>query len=394
MNYILAIFIFALGSHYSYSTTPKEDILKELQTLYPHLSSTQLNEKIKTSSNVFKFFRSFVPYFYKTAKDLQIGKDSQDPLNSISHEMGWCVGDAHLENFGSVVDQKNFIEFRANDIDDSARCPLFLDLLRFLVSYTLIDEKFDESFLNDVLESYKKGLNAKEYKFSKVTLELLNEAGDKKLEAPKHMLEEDDRLYRTSPDQEVDLELRNQILAIIENSLGEKLEFVDIIKYVPSSGGSSHLLRYRILVKFPSNSNLLPENAPKQQLLELKTLAIPGVFPVLEGELPKSSDRIKESLTLIRGAHASPILRVLEINQCDMLLRPRWAAEINIEIKGLSKDEIKALIVDEAYTLGRIHSLSASENFISQVTKSQTISWQIPQLKLSDKITKSFKLLK
>lgn len=394
MKYFLALFIFAIGSHYSHSNNPKDNLIKELQELYPHLNSTQLNEKIKTSSNVFKFFRSFVPYFYKTAKDLQIGKDSQDPLNSISQEMGWCVGDAHIENFGSVVDQKKLIEFRANDIDDSARCPLFLDFLRFLVSYTFFDEKLDESFLVDILESYKKGLNVKEHKYSKVTLELLKEAGDKKLEAPKHMLEDEDRLYRTSPDQEVDLELRNQILATIESSLGEKLEFIDIIKYTPSGGGSSHLLRYRILVKFPSNSNLLPENSPSQQLLELKTLAIPGVFPVLEGELPKSSDRIKESLALIRGAHASPLLRVLEFNQCEMLLRPRWAAEIGVEIKGLSKDEYKNLLMDEAYTLGSIHSLNASENYIKQVSKSQAISWQTPQLKLRDKITKSFKLLK
>jgi hypothetical protein len=394
MKYFLAFFIFGLGSQFSYSTTPKEDLLKEFEALYPHLSSTQLNDKINNSTNVFKFFRSFVPFFYKTAKDLQIGNDKQDSLNPIHQEMGWCVGDAHLENFGSVVDQNKLIEFRANDIDDSSLCPLYLDFLRFLVSYTLIDEKLDESFLSDVLEAYKNALNDKEHKFSKLTQELLKEAANKKLEAPKHMLEDHDRLYRTSPEQEVDLEQRNLILSIIETSLGEKLEFVDIIKYIPNSGGSSHLLRYRILVKFPSHSNLLPENSPTQQLLELKSLALPGVFPVVDGEIPKASERIKKSLSIIKGKLASPIFRVLEINQCEMLLRPRWAAEIGVEIKSLSKTEIKDLIIDEAYTLGRIHSLSASENYISQVSKSQAKSWQTSQSKLKDKITSSYKLLK
>ena len=90
--------------------------------------------KLDASANTFHFTRSFVDYYYaiiaKNTAQLNIAK-------AASSFTGWCVGDAHPENFGILLQNNSKSLFSMNDMDDFGPCPLAYDFLRLLVSSRL-----------------------------------------------------------------------------------------------------------------------------------------------------------------------------------------------------------------------------------------------------------------
>jgi len=73
-----------------------------------------------------------------------------------------CVGDAHVENFGTWIDADGRRVWGANDFDEAAVMPYVLDLIRLLVSARLASEIEVDAPLaaRAILAGYKQGLKA------------------------------------------------------------------------------------------------------------------------------------------------------------------------------------------------------------------------------------------
>ena len=73
----------------------------------------------------FVFLRATCHLFYeRVAPDLHA---MQAPLT-------WCMGDMHLENFGSYKGDNRLAYFDLNDFDEAVLAPTHWDLIRFLTS--------------------------------------------------------------------------------------------------------------------------------------------------------------------------------------------------------------------------------------------------------------------
>lgn len=76
-------------------------------------------------SSPFVFLRATCHLFYQRAAE---------GLNQLDVPLGWCMGDLHLENFGSYKGDNRLAYFDLNDFDEAVLAPVSWDLLRFLAS--------------------------------------------------------------------------------------------------------------------------------------------------------------------------------------------------------------------------------------------------------------------
>ena len=129
-------------AHHLFPGLEKRKRLKKyLRGLYPGLTNRDFERKLKVKVKGvaglkhFRFFRTFVVYFFDLLHRLKSDPGFPD-LSSVEKPMGWCVGDAHLENFGTIWREtpggEARVDFTMNDPDDGGPCPLYADLLRFL----------------------------------------------------------------------------------------------------------------------------------------------------------------------------------------------------------------------------------------------------------------------
>ena len=111
--------------------------------------------KVDESEDSFHFLRSFAGYYYgiiaKNTNSINIAKNA-------GNIGGWCVGDAHPENFGILIQKDDSNIFTMNDIDDSGPCPVAFDLLRLVVSSRLYMPAINTQ---DIIKFYTAGLNGK-----------------------------------------------------------------------------------------------------------------------------------------------------------------------------------------------------------------------------------------
>jgi len=78
---------------------------------------------MRTSS--FIFLRATCHLFYE-----RVAAD----LHALSMPLTWCMGDMHLENFGSYKGDNRLAYFDLNDFDEAVLAPTCWDLIRFLTS--------------------------------------------------------------------------------------------------------------------------------------------------------------------------------------------------------------------------------------------------------------------
>jgi len=73
-----------------------------------------------------------------------------------------CVGDAHVENFGTWIDADGRRVWGANDFDEAAAMPYVLDLIRLLVSARMAPDLGVDASLaaRAILAGYKEGLKS------------------------------------------------------------------------------------------------------------------------------------------------------------------------------------------------------------------------------------------
>jgi hypothetical protein len=329
--------------------------------------------KVDASNDSFHFLRSFVGYFYGV-----IAKNSSvlNITTKTSRTAGWCVGDAHAENFGILFQENLTLIFSINDLDDAGPCPVAFDLLRFMVSSKLYISNISNE---NILIAYKEGIQGNAIDIPLAIISLSDRALRKGIAINPSKLE-GGKLKRDSRASEVGLNLRKSIESLIG------LNILDIIATSKIGGGSGGLQRYEILVT-NSNSEMI--------LLELKELVEPSIAIVKTAQIPAQNQRIKKALTITQGYNYSHYYKVLTVNGKEMLLRPKFAGNKGIELSENSEKENEEIMLFEAYVLGRIHASSVNvKNYLTDLERMKASDWEADSDNLVQLFQKKYKLLR
>lgn len=338
------------------------------------------SDKVKAAPDSFHFLRSFVDFFYLVFKK----NEGDFNLKRISDFQGWCVGDAHSENFGVLLLENQSPLFTMNDIDDSGPCPVGLDLFRLMVSSRLYDEKIK---LDDLKDAYLAGLKKDGFKVPESILQMISKAQKKGIvPSDKKVLE--NKIIRDSQVKELsDGEFAGikRALNTYEHVLDPKFQILDALSTSKIGGGSGGLLRYEVLIK-NGNSNLH---------LEFKEMVQPSVYPVSEN-IPSAGQRVNNSILFNQGLGASRLYKVVEINGKSFFIRPRFAGNVGVTLEKQSTSDNREIIQYEAYSLGLIHSRSIHDlnRWIDKVDSLKKSEWESDVSDMVDFFKKKYKSLK
>lgn len=336
--------------------------------------------KVNASADTFHFLRSFVDYFYdliaKNPNSLHIAKKA----GSIG---GWCVGDAHAENFGILLEDNGQAVFTMNDMDDSGPCPVAYDLFRLLVSSRLYMPNINTQ---KIINSYLDGLNGKSASFpdsiKSMTKDALNSG---------FIIESKDlngwAFKRKNSMSEVDSTLKVQISTLIESQYtNENLKVLDIVGKAKVGGGSGGLQRYEVLITNSKNQFIH---------LELKELVTPSIAAVATSAIPDQASRMKRTLQIDQGNGFSHYYNVLNIQGKTMLLRPKFSGNIGVDLASNGDKDNKEIINFEAYILGRIHANTINvSSYIGALNNMSADKWEEDIQSMTEVFNKRFNDLK
>lgn len=362
----------------------RTDLVQELAHLYPHLSAIDLEEKIASNRTAFQFLRSFVAYYYSMGAREALRSDSSSSLSAIASEIAWCAGDPHIENFGTILDRDAVAHFRINDKDDAGPCPTYLDTLRFLVSLRLGIPEVTEEEIDGALKTYHQGLKGESYSFSENINGLVQKAARKGPKAKNNLADE----RRKENGRDLSDDEMAALKSTVATEYGANTEVVGAFAFRPTSGGSSHLLRFRAELVFVPASPLLPTDAERHQIIEFKTIVMPGVYPASPlSSMPSASSRFSQSFSIDEGEKVAPLFRVVGWGAGEMILRPRWAGHIGVDLEDFeTPGALTALVRDEAYVLGDFHRKSVSAAYIARFADAKAEDWLSASQILADKI--------
>jgi len=333
--------LFVLGIAIIASSLPSSIAVAQTLSDVPYRFDQQ---KLQAAADPFHFLRSFVDYFYLVAKT---NRSKFKAIDDGWRFSGWCVGDAHPENFGAVILKDGASTFTMNDMDDSGPAPVVLDLVRLMVSSRLYDA---DTRLDRILEAYRTGLKAQNYTIPDAVAALLKKSGENGTSP-----DPDDvvggKLKRNAQMSEVSrVEKRqmNEVLAKANLPLARNFKIIDLLATKKVGGGSGGLLRYEILIN--NDGVLVP--------LELKEEVQPAINSVAAGGASTTAERIRSTIQFAMGPGASSFYSVVEFKGKAMLVRPRFSGNIGVSLDKQTRKENADLIRYEAYQLGVIHSRS------------------------------------
>lgn len=310
-------------------------------------------QKLGDSSDTFHFTRSFVDYYYgiiaKNTAQLNIAQ-------AAASFSGWCVGDAHPENFGILLQNNSKPLFSMNDMDDFGPCPLAYDFLRLLVSSRLYLPKID---IEKIKNSYLIGLR-KENLSAPLSIQTLASDSQKLGENIEPKKLDGNKFKRKTGMSEVTPAIYQTITSDLDaifikrGFVNGDLKVMDIVSTTKIGGGSGGLLRYEVLC-LRGNKDLIH--------LELKELTMPAIYPVATAAIPSQSERMTKALQFEQGNTYSPYYNVFLIGGKTMLLRPKFAGNSGITLTDSSDQDNTEIISYEAFILGRIHAASAEATY-------------------------------
>jgi len=366
------------------------ELLTTFQHLYPQLNNEQIEKKIAAASSPFQFYRSFIPLFYfYLAEDASLNVS----LTKWQDHRGWCVGDAHIENFGIIYFAGEEARFTVNDLDDGAPCPLMLDYLRFLTGVLLFDDDFD---LERVHRMYVSTLEGEEVKLSTPVQGLLDKSNDRATEIKKKQLVSKSRLQRESGSLDLSKKFKDEVVSKLKFFLETDLQLLDSYRYVRDRGGSFGGERIRVLVEL---KNAQGSEGEALQVFEIKEMKfLPGVFPVQTAseKVLSTQARIEKSMGLLFGKNSRKTLHgYAQMDGRDFLIRPLWSGNQGISPEDFSDDDLEKVIRDQAETLGAFHRLSSDSrrSYLAAVKKIPLSEWKRTALDVSKKLQRSYRVL-
>lgn len=303
--------------------------------------------KVNASEDSFHFLRAFVDYYFgviaKNTNSLHIAKKA----GAFS---GWCVGDAHAENFGILIQDDNSTIFTMNDMDDSGPCPVAYDLLRILVSSRLYISSISSQ---EIINSYIDGLKGKSATIPDVIKSMDKDAMKAGMQIAAKKLQ-GNTFKRKNTMEEVSTNLKVQITSLLQTYYkSETLRVLDMVATSKIGGGSGGLQRYEVLITNIHNQLIH---------LELKELVTPSIASVATAPIPEQATRINKTLAITQGDKSSHYYNVFNIQGKNMLLRPKFSGNQGVTLADSNNKDNKEIINFEAYILGRIHANSVNVN--------------------------------
>ncbi len=336
--------------------------------------------KVDASTDTFHFLRSFVDYFYDLMAQ---NPNSLHIIKKAGTIGGWCVGDAHAENFGILLEENAQAVFTMNDMDDSGPCPVAYDLFRLLVSSRLYMPNINTQ---KIINSYLDGLNGKSASFPDSIKSMTKDAQNSGFEIVAKDLQ--GRAFkRKNSMSEVDSIVKAQISTLLESQYkNENLKVLDIVSKLKVGGGSGGLQRYEVLITNTKNQLIH---------LELKELVNPSIAAVATSAIPDQASRMKRSLLIDQGSGFSHYYNVFSIQGKTMLLRPKFAGNIGVDLGSMGEKGNKEIINFEAYILGRIHANTINvSNYNNALNDMSADKWEEDIQAMTDVFNKRFSDLK
>lgn len=320
-------------------------------------------QRMSVAKDSFHFFRSFVGYFYLLAKENEPSLSILKKPAKSNLPTAVCMGDAHPENFGFLLQSTGARFFTANDIDDSEVAPAALDLFRFMVSARLHDPTIS---LGALLDAYDDGIENKPHEASSVIDELLAKSRSHSTE-PRNGDIDQNKLIQPSQARALTTQEMTDIAAVVR-TLSGGWKIIDTFATEKIGGGSGGMLRFEVLLS-GAKSKLLH--------LEFKEETAASILPFVTAPLAITA-RLPRALDAIFDSKVDPIYQVVTITGRTMLVRPRYSANVGVNLDKNSPADNRDLIVYEAFTLGRLHSrtLSDSADWVRLLKAAPRADWE------------------
>jgi uncharacterized protein DUF2252 len=333
--------------------------------------------KLDVAKDSFHFMRSFVDYFYLLIAQNQ---DRLGTASSFKDFSGWCVGDAHAENFGFVMQKKGNSVFIMNDLDDAGPCPVAYDLFRLMSSSQLYTPNARNE---DILSAYLAGVQGDTYSMPAAVGALYKDS-QKKGANPHPKKVDGNQLVRDQGSQELERGTLKDLQKTL-NGFMSGLTLLDAFKTAKVGGGSGGLTRYELLVQI----------GPRLLHLELKEEVRPAVYPVATAPIPATSARIAKALEVEQGPQTLPFYGVVQFQGLDMLVRPIFWGNAGVSLDKNSEDDNLSIIYYEAYVLGTLHrkSLNDSAKYVSLMKGTPVSAWNQDVAAMAAFMNKKFKTL-
>jgi len=295
-------------------------------------------KNLKEIKDSFKFLRSFVSYFYELVfKNADVLKSYQN-LNSFR---GLMVGDAHIENFGYLLDDKNQALFTVNDFDDFGKGPVYLDLLRFSLGVQLYSLSGVDA--GAVYDYYVKGLKDKSIEVPSI-LEKLRDDSIAKGVKVKKTIAEDKNLSSKGGEKLTNSEKKSLTSYITVKY--PKAKILDSAQLTKSSGGSAGMIRYQVLIEIKS----------KLFHLEFKEQAESSVkVTQTKDENMTVKQKVNSAFDFYLADKRSTFYDFAVINDKKMLVRPKFKGDLGVDLSFLKPNQIEKIVLYEAWLLGQLH---------------------------------------
>lgn len=342
---VLILLSFSFSAQGASESLAPRDFYIQVRQLQPEISDDDFLAKAQTITNSYKYIRTLIPAFYW--RWAQAAMPLTPAVSELTSESGWCVGDAHPENFGALLNDQGKAFFLVNDLDDAGVCPLVEDFYKFLLSAKYLNSSMS---LASLWQSYLNGLQGMDLNPPTWVNQLLTEAQGQGL-----LLDSFSSGKQNCTRQEFrDLEI------LLSQKFNDRFSISDCWQVTKVGGGSGGLQRYRLEIR--------GVRTPPASL-ELKRQIRPGVFPV-SAKLMPTEERLQQAYHWEWGQTLSLWSGMVSYGNFDFLIRPRYAGNISVvwDDVSSSKDRFE-LLNYEFWILGQIHRKTASAKYISSLMK-------------------------
>lgn len=319
-----------------------------LLEMYPEQSKKMLVTRIENAKNKHMFMRAFIPYYYDEAFNL---KESLPVYGKLKKHVGQIVGDAHVGNFGYMVNNEGKSVLVLNDFDDVAEAPLFLDVMRLSQSASYVDD-FKQAKL---LGAYRKGVSGSSYEFSDFIQKLGAKAqkGGNKSKAEFSSTAVGPRFsVKSEPSKILSKEIENSLQNVLTEKFGKNTKLHDAYQTMKESGGSAFGIRYHALMEVDGEIHFV----------EFKEIMDGGVVPRWVTKKVSNEERILNARSTFLGHDFDQKLDVVKVDGKTFQLRFKAEGNKSIDVKKASEKELPRLMEDEFYILGQLHRKSLHNN--------------------------------
>lgn len=361
---------------------PCKKVMTALLELYPEQSKKMLVTRIENAKNKHMFMRAFIPYYYEEAFAL---KESLPVYDKMKKHVGQIVGDAHVGNFGYMVNNDGKSVLVLNDFDDVAEAPLFLDVMRLSQSASYVDD-FKQAKL---LEAYRKGVSGSGYEFSDFIQKLGAKAqkGGNKSKAEFTMTSAGPRFTaKSEPSKKIGPEIQTSLQSVFSEKFGKNAKLHDAYLTMKESGGSAFGTRYHALMEVEGEIHFV----------ELKEIMDGGVVSHWLTKQVTNEERILNARQTFLGQGFDQKLDVVKVDGKTFQLRFKAEGNKSIDVKKALETELPGVIEDEFYILGQLHRKSLHNNpveikdYLTDFDRVTTSEWEESVKLMKQKIKKTY----